>query len=617
MKPFLRQALAMTGLLLAPQTHAQSILPPENLVLDDRIGLHLGQNWQMAGALAGDPRRDPELTGTPGHDILVNRPSKDAKSHLVTTWTHGDIDLDFDFLMAKGSNSGVYLQGRYEVQLFDSWGVKKPTPADCGGIYDRWDASRGKGNESYGGTAPLANASRAPGLWQHLRIEFEAPRFDSAGQKIKNARFKRVVLNGYVIQENVEISGPTRSALFEDEQPLGPLMIQGDHGPMALRSISYKRFDPEAAVQTEEISYQLYPGLFRLVGEYDDQAPASQGSLPTLNESAVEKSGRFALVFKGTIEVPRDGDYAFSAGSNGSVRLIVDDKVVVTPLERGAEPGTIKLAAGRHSFRLDHLHPTGARPILDLLIEGPGIAPRSLVTQEVRPSVTKKTPPILIEVSDQRVRMQRGFVPFDPKKRLYATNVGTPEGIHFAYDFEAGAMLRVWRGAWLDTTEMWEGRGESQLARPNGPALTLNAKPTVTLIENPRTASWPDQPDALASSQGYTLDQNGLPTFHSRLADLTITDRIAPAADGSGLERTFSFSGTFSSWETFALLAEAEAISAVPGGGWVVGDRLYYIDLPKDSPHRPVLQQRNGRAQLVVRVNRSTLTQPLVYALVW
>ena len=617
MKPFPSCASALAGLLLAVSTQAQSILPSERLPLDSLSEISAGANWQIAGGLAGDPRRDPMLTATPGTGILVNRPSKEAKVNLLTTWTHGDVELELEFLLSKGSNSGVYLQGRYEVQLFDSWGVKQPTPADCGGIYHRWDGSRGKGNEEFGGAAPRANAARAPGLWQHLRVEFEAPRFDATGKKTRHARFKKVVLNGFVIHENVEVTGATRSARFDDEQPLGPLMIQGDHGSVAVRALTYKRFDAQSSVRAEGVRYQLYPGTYRAVDEYDQKPAASEGELTTFSETAVEKTGRFALIYTGSLVVPRDGDYAFSVETNGNVRLLIDDRVALTPLERGSEPGRLTLKAGSHRFRLDQLHVSGARPTLDLLVEGPGIAARSVMANAPRTATTKPPAALLLEPADGRVRMQRGFVPFEPKKRLYATNVGTPQGIHFAYDFEAGAILRVWRGGWLETTEMWEGRGESQLAKPTGPALTLDAKPTVTLIEHPKTSGWPDQPDVLSSSRGYALEANGLPVFRSTLAGLEITDRIAPSADGRGLDRTLSFAGTPASWESFVLLAEADVITAAPDGGWVIGDRRYYIDLRKDSPHRAVLQQRHGRAQLVVRLNRFTLAQPLAYSLVW
>ena len=52
-----------------------------------------------------------------------------------------------------------------------------------------------------------------------------------------NAKFVKVVHNGVVIHENVEVTGPTRAAAFEDEKPTGPLMLQGDHGPVAYRNL--------------------------------------------------------------------------------------------------------------------------------------------------------------------------------------------------------------------------------------------------------------------------------------------------------------------------------------------------------------------------------------------
>ena len=97
---------------------------------------------------------------------------------------------------------------------------------DVGGIYDT--------------AAPKTNASKAPGEWQSFDIVFQAPRFDSAGKKTANARFLKVVLNGKVIQENAEVKGPTAASLGGAEKPEGPLMLQGDHGPVAFRNIKLK-----------------------------------------------------------------------------------------------------------------------------------------------------------------------------------------------------------------------------------------------------------------------------------------------------------------------------------------------------------------------------------------
>jgi len=64
---------------------------------------------------------------------------------------------------------------------------------------------------------------------------------ESDGEKIKNAVFKKVELNGTTVHKNVEVTGPTASSLDEKEEPFGPLMLQGDHGPVAYRKIVLKK----------------------------------------------------------------------------------------------------------------------------------------------------------------------------------------------------------------------------------------------------------------------------------------------------------------------------------------------------------------------------------------
>jgi hypothetical protein len=136
-------------------------------------------------------------------------------------------------MVSKGSNSGVYLHGLYEVQVFDSYGsTEKMTSSDSGGIYHRWIDNKG-----VGGSAPSRNASRRPGEWQSFQIWFRAPRFDAAGKKTANARFIRVLYNGLSIQENVDVDGGTRAHMAIPEAATNPIMLQGDHGPVAYRNI--------------------------------------------------------------------------------------------------------------------------------------------------------------------------------------------------------------------------------------------------------------------------------------------------------------------------------------------------------------------------------------------
>jgi len=179
-----------------------------------------------------DPKR---LTGEAGVGAILNGPTGRTK-HLLSNQQFGDVSAHVEFMVAKDSNSGVYFMGRYEVQIFDSWQKQSEYPGmECGGIYQRWD--QGRTPPGFEGHSPRVNASRAPGQWQSFDVVFRAPRFDAGGRKVANARFERIVHHGVVVHEDVEVTGPTRAAAFDDEKPLGPLMLQGDHGPVAYRNI--------------------------------------------------------------------------------------------------------------------------------------------------------------------------------------------------------------------------------------------------------------------------------------------------------------------------------------------------------------------------------------------
>ena len=167
--------------------------------------------------------------------IIVN--GLEARTmNLVTKRKFADFELYLEFMLARRSNSGVYHHGLYEVQIFDSYGSTRPlTHSDAGGIYERWDHGKG-----FGGFAPRSNASRPPGQWQFFQTRFLAPRFDAAGAKKENARFERITYNGVVIHETIEVDGPTRSSMNISEATENPLMLQGDHGPVAFRNIYFR-----------------------------------------------------------------------------------------------------------------------------------------------------------------------------------------------------------------------------------------------------------------------------------------------------------------------------------------------------------------------------------------
>lgn len=221
---------------------AQQLTDQTDIALNDLSAFKdPGKTWSIAEKVMANPKNDNELKATKGTGILVNISTNKIKgSDLFTNALHGNMILELDYLMAKGSNSGIYLQGNYEFQLTDSWGVLNPFSSDNGGIYERWDDAKPEGQKGFGGYAPRQNASKAPGLWQHLKIAFQAPQFDAAGNKVSNARIISAELNGVLIHDNVELFGSTRGAA-DKEKALGPLRLQGDHGSVAFKNIKVSK----------------------------------------------------------------------------------------------------------------------------------------------------------------------------------------------------------------------------------------------------------------------------------------------------------------------------------------------------------------------------------------
>ena len=153
---------------------------------------------------------------------LVNTKSGGCDIHTEAKYT--DVLVEVEFMIPKGSNSGVYLMGEYEVQIIDSFGKAddKLTPGDMGGIYTA--------------AAPKKNACKKAGEWQKFVIDFQAPKFEG-DKKTANGKFLKVTFNDVVIHENVEVTKSTGGGLTGKEVATGPLMFQGDHGPVAFRSI--------------------------------------------------------------------------------------------------------------------------------------------------------------------------------------------------------------------------------------------------------------------------------------------------------------------------------------------------------------------------------------------
>lgn len=181
---------------------------------------HEKGKW-IVGAAVVDQKSPNKLAAKEGGADLINlQPGAD----LLTEAKYGDCTVEVEFMIPKGSNSGVYLMGEYEIQIYDTYEKKgkDAKPGDMAGIYTF--------------AAPKVFADKGPGQWQKFVIEFQAPKFDGT-KKVSNAKFLKVTFNDMVIHENVECDKVTPGGLTGKEMPEGPLMFQGDHGQVAFRNI--------------------------------------------------------------------------------------------------------------------------------------------------------------------------------------------------------------------------------------------------------------------------------------------------------------------------------------------------------------------------------------------
>lgn len=149
---------------------------------------------------------------------------------IITKEKFGDVQLHVEFatpLMptAKGQdrgNSGVYLQGRYEVQVLDSYESDTYHNGQCAAIYSEYP--------------PLVNACRPPEQWQTYDIIFHAARFDASGKRTAPGRLT-VFHNGVLVQENATLGGSTTASLYKEAPGDGPIMLQDHWNTVKYRNV--------------------------------------------------------------------------------------------------------------------------------------------------------------------------------------------------------------------------------------------------------------------------------------------------------------------------------------------------------------------------------------------
>jgi hypothetical protein len=214
--------------------------------------------WVVCDDIRIDPANPGRLipVGTGGSSSAALLCGDDGRgSDIMTVEDFYDYQLHLEFTVPKGSNSGVYNRGLFEIQVFDSFGVPKLAFHDCGALYER--------------AIPRENVSRPPGQWQSFNITMKGKKIsllwngkpvyegmDVRYGETDRAAFERLnkenagkpeALRVKLREENGKYvgyfgEGGTRSGLDGPDRP-GPILLQGDHGPVSYRNMYIRRLD--------------------------------------------------------------------------------------------------------------------------------------------------------------------------------------------------------------------------------------------------------------------------------------------------------------------------------------------------------------------------------------
>lgn len=491
-------------------------------------------SWSEVGEVWTDPLQSQLLLSDGKGDILLNTPTKKIPGKdIVSNEIFGDIELSLTYMLAAGSNSGIYIQGQYEIQLFDSWETTTPNAGDNGGIYQRWDDSKPQGQKGFQGYAPRQNVSKAPGIWQTLEVSFQAPIFSESGGKTQNAKFNFIKLNGVVIHEDVELFGPTRGALKANEVEEGPIRIQGDHGPIAIQSLEIQQMNfPKPRISS--INYQVYPGSFTQFPEIEGLQKGYSGKLESFEAFQTGVSGASLTKFEGHVSILESGNYTFEMEvPKGMGALQLGTEMGLPEFREGNIKVEQNLLPGETPFALWVSKPRDwTAQGFFWSVRAEGLWPVKFSEPVV--SFENSTDPIWVNAEETPVL--RSFIQLPNRDKIsHAVSVSGKSGIHFSYDLSTSQLIQVWRGKFLDATPMWNNRGNG-VSLPLGVVTTLNMGSSLLFSEDFSPV------DQGLKSKGYRVLGDGELIFDSKSeSGAMLSDHLKLMENGQGIVRNLEF----------------------------------------------------------------------------
>jgi hypothetical protein len=319
-------------------------------------------------------------------------------------------------------------------------------------------------------------------------------------------------------------------------------------------------------------------------------------------------------MFAGSFSTAKAGKHHIVLQTAGKSSLKIDGKEVLEDRwtyatdQRSVD---VDLTVGAHSIDLVYYKMDGwMPPLLGLWIEAPGAAAAelhntaSVLALEAPDPIglDAKTPTVFRSFMEidlpNSVRGDKNFLNYgNPrhKRVVHAVQVGDPTHLHYTYDLDNGALAQVWKGGFLNTSPMWDNRGDGS-SRPLGPVLALDDIQTVvqkSKLFDLSTAQ--NDPVAGYKPQGYDLDDAGYPTFRYIVDGASVEDQLRVLA-GKSLNRKLTIVNQAKGGDQVVRLAVGKKIGKADDNLWVVDDKRYFIQVDKNM--KPVLETKDGLSVL-------------------
>jgi hypothetical protein len=223
---------------------------------------------------------------------------------------------------------------------------------------------------------------------------------------------------------------------------------------------------------------------------------------------------------------------------------------------------------------------------------------------------------IAVKVEEEPT-LQRSFVMHQGRKRTHAVNVGSQTGIHYTFDLNQASLLQIWKGNFLNTTEMWYERGEPQTSTPQGQVISLSGKCALAYLPDTSVPF----PDTLNDETEliYKGTRPATPAFRFQYGNVGYQTIVIPSAQNEGgrviekLTIGYVFDKGTSFDKLYCRLAEGQEIAEVSPGLYSI-DHQYFVQIPANS--ELFIRTIANKQEILIKAKPDSMNG-LRYALIW